>query len=115
YGGFKMAVTDIAVGMSQQLRGQSKPAGQWTLAWRRLRRHRLAMFGLITLTTILLLSLLAPLISPYTYDEQDLRSIYAPWFTPGIEGKPMHALGTDGLGRDTLTRILYAGRISLAV
>jgi peptide/nickel transport system permease protein len=113
-----MAVTDLtttAAGLPSRERERRKPAGQWALAWRRLRRHHLAMFGLFTLLAILTLSLLAPAIAPYEYDEQDYRSIYAPWFTPGRDGLPMHWLGTDGLGRDTLTRVLYAGRISLLV
>lgn len=111
-----MAVTDItAAGLQGRTRARQKPAGAWALAWRRLRRHKLAMAGLFTLLTILTLALLAPFVAPYTYDEQDTQRIYAPWFTAGREGQPMHWLGTDGLGRDTLTRILYAGRISLLV
>jgi peptide/nickel transport system permease protein len=92
-----------------------RPVGQWTLASRRLRRHRLAMFGFFTLITIVLLSVLSPWIAPYPYDEQDYHRLYAPWFTPGEAGQPVHWMGTDGLGRDTLTRVLYAGRISLVV
>jgi peptide/nickel transport system permease protein len=92
-----------------------RPAGQWSLVWRRLRRHKLAIVGMVVLVTIVLLSLLAQWIAPYGYEEIDLRNAYAPVLTAGVAGKPMHLLGTDGLGRDILSRLLYAGRISLGV
>jgi peptide/nickel transport system permease protein len=89
--------------------------GQWALVWRRLRRHKLAMIGLILLTTIVLLSLTAQWIAPYSYEDQDLDRSYAPLMSPGAAGQPTHYLGTDKLGRDILSRLLYAGRISLGV
>ena len=94
---------------------QEKPAGQWTLAWRRLRRHKLAMFGLVILTLVTLASIAAPLLAPYPYEEINLMRSYAPVLSSGDPGRPMHYLGTDRLGRDTLSRLLYAGRISLLV
>jgi len=92
-----------------------KPVSQWGLAWRRLRRHKLAMIGLVTLVIIVALSLGAQWIAPYPYDELDLRRPFAPFMSAGAEGKPMHFLGTDSLGRDIASRLLYAGRISLSV
>ena len=91
-----------------------KPVGQWALVWRRLRRHKLAMIGLIVFGVIVLLSLLAPLIAPYSYEEINLRNSYAS-LSPGAEGQAPHILGTDKLGRDIFSRLLYAGRISLGV
>ena len=55
-----------------------KPAGQWSLVWRRLRRHKLAMIGLIVFGIVVLLSILAPVIAPYSYEEINLRNAYAP-------------------------------------
>ena len=110
-----MTATQLTAGLARRSRELERPADQWTLAWRRLRRHRLAMIGLVTLSAIILLSALAPWIAPFTYDEQDYQRLNSAWFTPGKEGQPMHWMGTDGLGRDTLTRVLYAGRISLLV
>ncbi len=56
----------------------SKPVSQWGLAWRRLRRHKLAMLGLSVLIVVVLVSVGAPLIAPYDYEEIDLRKPYAP-------------------------------------
>jgi oligopeptide transport system permease protein len=85
-----------------------KGTSLWQDAWRRLRRNRLAMGGGVALTVMVLLALVTPLIAPYAYDEQDLVLGASP---PGAR----HWLGTDQLGRDLLTRILYGGRVSLLV
>jgi peptide/nickel transport system permease protein len=92
-----------------------KPVGQWTLVWRRLRRHKLAMIGLGVLGAIVLLSLLAQWIAPYSYEEIDLTRSYTPLIAAGPAGRLPHILGTDKLGRDIFSRLLYAGRISLGV
>ncbi len=92
-----------------------QPAGQWAVAWMRLRRHKLAMIGLVILGIIALACLLASVIAPYQYDAIDLGQAYAPFMSPGDSGAPAHILGTDKLGRDIFTRLLYAGRISLFV
>jgi len=80
----------------------------WRDAWRRLRRNRLALFGLGMLCLFILLALLTPWIAPYAYDAQDLNLGATP-------PSAAHWLGTDVFGRDLLTQILYGGRISLAV
>lgn len=98
-----------------KLRVVEKVENQWSLAWRRLRRHKLAMIGLFMLVLIVLLSILAPVIAPYPYDEIDLTRHYSPLMTPGDTGRPTYILGTDQLGRDILSRLLFAGRISLSV
>ncbi len=93
----------------------TKPVGQWTLVWRRLRRHKLAMVGLGVLGIIVILSLLAQWIAPYSYEEIHLNRSYAPFLAAGDAGSLPHILGTDKLGRDIFSRLLYAGRISLGV
>lgn len=105
----------VADSISLEPTSTIKPMGQWSLVWRRLRRHKLAMLGLMVFTLVVILSLLAPLIAPYTYEEIDLRRAYSPLMSQGAERQPVHILGTDGLGRDILSRLLYAGRISLGV
>lgn len=80
----------------------------WADAWIRLKQNKLAIFGLIVLVCITVLCLLTPWIAPYGYEEQNLALGASP---PSWQ----HWLGTDNLGRDLLTRILYGGRVSLMV
>lgn len=77
-------------------------------AWRRFRTNPLAMFGLITLFVLLLSALAAPWLAPYDPNAVAPRDARQP---PSAE----HWLGTDDLGRDVLSRLLYAGRVSLLV
>jgi peptide/nickel transport system permease protein len=81
---------------------------QRALVWRRFRRHKLAMTSLVVLLLIALGVALAPVIAPYGFSEQHLDQILQ-----GPSSK--HLLGTDQLGRDELTRLLYGGRVSLLV
>ena len=80
----------------------------WKDAWARLRKNKMAVFGAGTLVFMALFCLVGPFLSPYTYDAQDLNQYAKP---PSAQ----HWFGTDKLGRDQLTRIMYGGRISLAV
>ena len=80
----------------------------WHDAWLRLRKNKLAVFGMWTLVIVAVACLVGPLISPYGYEEQDLNNTFA-----APSGK--HWLGTDQLGRDLLVRLLYGGRVSLGV
>lgn len=73
---------------------------------RRYRSNKLAVLATFVLGFILVTSLAAPMIAPYAPTEVDvLNRLAAP--------NPEHWLGTDSLGRDTLSRLLYAGRVSL--
>ena len=77
-------------------------------AWRRLKKNKAAMFSLVVLGVLIVLSILGPWITPYSYSEQNLE------LGPSSPS-PAHWLGSDLFGRDLLTRILYGSRISLAV
>lgn len=77
-------------------------------AWNRFKSNRLALVGLCFLAIIALACILIPMFSQYTYDGQDMANTFA---KPSAE----HFLGTDRFGRDVLVRIMYGGRISLAV
>ncbi|WP_370978656.1 ABC transporter permease [Agaribacterium sp. ZY112] len=77
-------------------------------ALRRLKANKLAMAGTLFLIVLSLVSLFTPWIAPYSYETQDLLLGATP---PSAE----HWLGTDVLGRDQLTRIMYGSRISLMV
>jgi oligopeptide transport system permease protein len=80
----------------------------WHDAWLRLRKNKLAVFGGVTLMLVTLFCVVGPWFSPYTYEQQDFAQYAQP---PGAQ----HWFGTDKLGRDQLTRIMYGGRISLGV
>ena len=80
----------------------------WQDAWLRLRRNRMALFGLAVLGLFIIVALLTPWLAPYGYDTQDLDLGATP-------PSAAHWLGTDIFGRDLLTQIMYGGRISLAV
>jgi peptide/nickel transport system permease protein len=80
----------------------------WRVVWKRLKRNKLALNGFYTLIFIVALAVIGPMISPYDMETIDLFNINsAPTFS--------HPLGTDEVGRDVLTRVMYAGRYSLAV
>ncbi len=85
-----------------------KGTSLWKDAWRRLRRNHLAVFGMCTLATMIVLVIVGPWLSPYSYETQD-RDLGA------VGPSAQHWFGTDTLGRDLFTRILYGGRISLMV
>lgn len=80
----------------------------WNDAWRRLKKNRLSLTSAYILLGMMLLTICVPWVLPYSYETQDLELGAVP---PGTS----HLLGTDVLGRDMLTRILYGGRISLSV
>lgn len=87
--------------------------GQWAVVWRRLRRHPFALVGAAALLIILLASLAAPLIAPFPYNDINLdRRFLPPLSTDPVTGKLL-LLGSDHLGRDFFTRLLYAARVSL--
>ncbi|MBS0222416.1 MAG: ABC transporter permease [Proteobacteria bacterium] len=77
-------------------------------AWRRFRRHKLAMASAVVLLAIVLAVLLGPLVWRVPINEID--------FAAQLAGPSWaHPLGTDDLGQDILARLLYGGRISIAV
>jgi peptide/nickel transport system permease protein len=84
------------------------PRTLWGDAWRQFRRHRLAMLGLVVLSVLMLSTLLGPLLYPVPYDKVD--------FLVASQGPSWaHPFGTNDLGQDMLARVLYGGRISVAV
>jgi peptide/nickel transport system permease protein len=80
----------------------------WQEAWRRFKRHRLAYWSLWVLGIMVLAVLLGPLVYKVGINDVDFQSRLA---GPSLK----HPMGTDDLGRDILARVLYGGRISLAV
>jgi len=88
--------------------GREKALNPAKIIWNKLKRNKLAVFGAIVLSFLILLSVIAPIISPYGRDTVDLLN---------IESAPTanHILGTDELGRDIFTRLIYGGQVSLSV
>ena len=81
---------------------------QKRLFWRQFRRHRLALISSAVLLLLGALVILAPLIAPYAFDAIDPTQFRKP-------PSAAHIMGTDDIGRDLFTRLLYGGRISLAI
>lgn len=84
------------------------PQGSFTDIWYSLKRNKRAMFGLAFIVILILIALFADVIAPYGMREQNLGNALQ---FPNSE----HWLGTDDLGRDVLTRIIYGTRVSLTV
>ena len=87
----------------------SRPSvSYWQDAWRRFKRDKLALFGLIVIAIISLFAIFGPMVCPYGYEEADFFSVSQP-------PSAAHWFGTDQLGRDLYVRILYGARISLSI
>ena len=76
--------------------------------WRRLKKNRLAVVALFVLILLVLVAILAPVISPYPYEQQNSKHTYE-------TSSSQFLLGTDKLGRDVLSRLIYGSRQSLSM
>jgi len=85
-----------------------KSSSLWMDVWRQMRRNRLAVAGLVILSALILMAIFAPWIAPYDPNEMDLAK--------GVQSPSSeHILGTDELGRDLASRLIYGSRVSLTV
>jgi peptide/nickel transport system permease protein len=86
----------------------ARPDGPWSIAWRQFRRSKLALFGMAVLTILILVAAFAEVVAPYSPTQQNVAL---------ARRGPSEAywLGTDELGRDMLTRLIYGARVSLSV
>src|SRR5262252_8863205 len=87
---------------------RARSVSPWAEAWRRFRRHKLAVISLIVLTLMVLLVVVGPHLWTVAINDIDFSARLK---TPSWQ----HPLGTDDLGQDLFARMLYGGRISLAV
>jgi peptide/nickel transport system permease protein len=100
--------TADSVGVAAAPLMQPRQVTPWMEAWRRFRRHRLAMACTFVLLIMILAVALGPLLWPVAINDIDFSAqLQAPSWA--------HPLGTDDLGQDLLARMLYGGRISLSV
>ena len=82
----------------------------WKDAWRRLLKNQMAVIGGIIVLLFIVIALFAPVIAPYSYEEINFDN-------PQINQPPSlaHPFGTDGLGRDLFSRVIYGSRVSIAI
>ncbi len=90
------------------MREQNKKQSAIGDFWRRYRKNRLAVLGLLILMAFFLVAIFANVIAPYGYDVQDLNAI-------GLSPSGEHLMGTDNVGRDIFSRVVYGSRISLEI
>lgn len=116
--------------LASTVRASRVVTSSWGLAWRRFKRHKVALVGGSVVLLFALLAVAAPWISPYDYRDQNRQLRLS---APSMDLSPqmatekclvsstvfwecgVHPFGTDDLGRDILTRVLHGGRISLMV
>jgi len=86
----------------------------WRSLWRSLIAAKVPLIGLTVVVLMLVMSVAAPILSPYQPNEGDISARLKPpfWVAGAVVG---HPLGTDEIGRDIATRLIYGGRISLGV
>lgn len=103
-----MAQATVSTQSSSNVSTQEEVSGPWRDAWKAFRKNKTAMFGLGLIVFFIMIAFLAPVIAPFDYKEQQLMErLQAP--------SSVHWFGTDDLGRDLFTRVLYGARISLWV
>jgi len=92
----------------ETLEAAARRRSQWRDIFGRLLRNKLGMVGLVIVVVLVLLILLADVVTWFPYEEQNFteRFLYPSW---------KHLMGTDNLGRDLWSRLLYGGRVSLFV
>ena len=96
------ATLDAAVGLS------SKPLTPTLLAWRRFKRHKFALVSAVVLLLIILVTIFTPMLTKYQPTQSGTGT---PLKGPSLK----HLMGTDQIGRDVWTQVLYGGRVSLLV
>jgi ABC-type dipeptide/oligopeptide/nickel transport system permease subunit len=89
-------------------RDKARGSSLWRDAWRRLLRNKLAVAGGLTVIGLCLVAIFAPVLAPYPYTKANFGKIYE---FPSRE----FPLGTDQLGRDVLSRMIYGARVSMLV
>ncbi|MCI0547698.1 MAG: ABC transporter permease [Candidatus Rokubacteria bacterium] len=110
--GFSTPASDTSLPAAGGALALPRPAARgsslWGDAWRRLLRNKLAVAGGITVLLLCLVAIFADVIAPQPYTKADFGAIYQ---FPSRE----HLLGTDQLGRDVLSRMIYGARVSMLV
>ena len=103
-----------ATGVAPLVRPRPWAEREWMTLLRRLVRRRTALFGLLVVLVVMLAAAAAPLVAPFDPLEQDIGQRLREPGWQDAQGR-VHALGTDHLGRDILSRIIFGSRIALMV
>ena len=85
------------------------------IVMKRFKRHRLAMISLVVMIGIFIITILAPVIAPFEIQELSVNDYFVEWGNVDAATGRTHYMGTDNIGRDYFSRLVYAGRISLTV
>ena len=103
-----------AIARDEEYFEPSETPGAWAQAWRRLRKNRAAIVGLVIIALLYVVAIFSPLIARYDPTQVHFDAITAPpaWMPGGSWAYP---LGTDGVGRDVLSRLIYGSRISMSI
>lgn len=106
--------TTTAALRDEELFDEPRAPGTWAQAWRRLRQNRAATVSLFVISALYLVAIFSPEIARYDPTQVHFDAITAPpaWM-PG--GSWVYPLGTDGVGRDVLSRLIYGSRISMSI
>lgn len=99
-----MSTAPNQINSSKKLKGR----GQWEEVWRRFKKNKIALIGVVILILFILIAIFADKLAPYGFDDQDISNSLLP-----PSGK--YWFGTDNLGRDILSRVIYGSRISLSI
>lgn len=118
-----MTASAPSLDVRQQSLSNTRPSRSlWSDAWRRLRRNKMAMAGLVYLGLLTGVALFAPVIAPHNPVRTDVVTAgtyrKAAWYTdanPRRAGNWNYPLGTDSVGRDVYSRLIYGTRVSLIV
>lgn len=94
--------------LPEELPEASQPAGLWSDVWRRFRANKLAVIGLAFIVFLVLVAIFADVIAPYSITERDSSQ-----FRSGPSSD--HWFGTDLIGRDVFSRVVYGSRVSLRI
>jgi peptide/nickel transport system permease protein len=94
---------------------EARPVGRATYIWRRFRRHKAGMMGLIVLTLLAISVIVVPMLSPFDLYEANPVQVRAPAGTVHMFTGNVYYMGSDNLGRDIMQRLFVAGRVSLGV
>ncbi len=103
-----MAVRERAVSRALELELRRPSVSLWRDAWNRLAKNKMAMLGLAFVILVALAAVLAPWVAPYHYKDTDFKNARKP---PSRE----HIMGTDKLGRDVFSRIIWGAQVSVTV